>query len=613
MFRAFLALVLLPAFVHAQPLITGALSPTRFTPTSEELGALQYRYVEVDAEAIGSRTTLNLFDGTALDARLQPALGQADRQMWTGQIADDPLSLVIVAVQPDGGIYLKAETTDRLFEIRALDARAHVVTERTPLDINEGDDAVEIGEPSPGKASVCDAGSTCGPQVVDVLVVYTASAETKIGSQAATESAIAAGIAEANLTNQNAGVIHSFRLAAALKTSYAESGSVSTDLGRLATAGDGFADDALVWRDQYGADLVSLLTDTGGCGIGYVPSNPNNIGPGVGFSVADDACFRFNKTFIHEMGHNMGLHHDWFVNSRTTPCAWHHGYVNQAVIPSGQPTGDRWRTVMAYNNHCSANGFNCSRLAYWSNPSNTLTGDPMGVVRTSSTNPADAAYGLNRTICVVANFRTPPAASVAVSARLQGVEARQSGTLPVPLAQPYNSAPWNYTGTESVGSVPAGAEDWVLVEIRTGTDPVTQIARAAGFLMNDGRIVQVDGTSALSFAVPAGSYHVAIYHRNHVPVVSSTPIAMGTATSASYDFTTAQAQADGPEAMVSTPNGWALWGGDADADTQTTPLDALSSWLPAQNTTGYLAPDFDLNGTVDALDLLNVWLLSHGR
>ena len=31
----------------------------------------------------------------------------------------------------------------------------------------------------------------------------------------------------------------------------------------------------------------------------------------------------------------------------------------------------------------------------------------------------------------------------------------------IPLSQPYNSAPWNYTGTENVESIPTDVGDWV--------------------------------------------------------------------------------------------------------------------------------------------------------
>jgi hypothetical protein len=37
----------------------------------------------------------------------------------------------------------------------------------------------------------------------------------------------------------------------------------------------------------------------------------------------------------------------------------------------------------------------------------------------------------------------------------------------IPINQPYNTAPWNYTGTESVSSIPnANVVDWILVELR---------------------------------------------------------------------------------------------------------------------------------------------------
>ena len=41
----------------------------------------------------------------------------------------------------------------------------------------------------------------------------------------------------------------------------------------------------------------------------------------------------------------------------------------------------------------------------------------------------------------------------------------------IPLTQPYNGAPWNYTGTESVATIPAGVVDWVLPELREAATP----------------------------------------------------------------------------------------------------------------------------------------------
>ncbi len=47
------------------------------------------------------------------------------------------------------------------------------------------------------------------------------------------------------------------------------------------------------------------------------------------------------------------------------------------------------------------------------------------------------------------------------------MNADLAGLPDFPLAQPFNTAPWNYAGTESVLSVPnADVVDWVLVEMR---------------------------------------------------------------------------------------------------------------------------------------------------
>jgi hypothetical protein len=103
----------------------------------------------------------------------------------------------------------------------------------------------------------------------------------------------------------------------------------------------------------------------------------------------------------------MGLRHDYYVDGSTSPCSHHHGYVNQTVIPSGTPSAARWRTIMAYNNHCSDNGFNCSRIARWSNPTLNISGDATGRAIGIS-NPSYEIYGFQRFACVVSQFRVSP-------------------------------------------------------------------------------------------------------------------------------------------------------------------------------------------------------------
>src|SRR5262249_3160439 len=114
-----------------------------------------------------------------------------------------------------------------------------------------------------------------------------------------------------------------------------------------------------------------------------------------GFNVVARACASANFSFPHELGHNMGARHDWFVDpTNNSPYTYNHGYVN---------LGGQWRTVMAYNDQCAASGFNCQRLAYFSNPSLLFNGAPMGVPE-GSAQAADNRKTLNNTPFTVANF-----------------------------------------------------------------------------------------------------------------------------------------------------------------------------------------------------------------
>ncbi len=90
--------------------------------------------------------------------------------------------------------------------------------------------------------------------------------------------------------------------------------------------------------------------------------------------------------------------------------------------------------------------------------------------------------------------------------------------------QPFNTIPWNYSGTEDAGTIPANVIDWVLVSLRTDTSSTSEVAKRAGFLKNDGTIVDLDCFSPLAFVVDSGEYYVVVEHRNHLPVMSAEKI-----------------------------------------------------------------------------------------
>ena len=93
----------------------------------------------------------------------------------------------------------------------------------------------------------------------------------------------------------------------------------------------------------------------------------------------------------------------------------------------------------------------------------------------------------------------------------------------LPLGQPFNTAPWNYEGTEMVTAIPnSNVVDWVLVELRDAPDAAsatqaTRIARKAGFILQDGSIKGLDGVSNLAFDNSLiHQLFVVIWHRNHL-------------------------------------------------------------------------------------------------
>ncbi|MCU7614279.1 Ig-like domain-containing protein [Chryseobacterium sp. GMJ5] len=147
----------------------------------------------------------------------------------------------------------------------------------------------------------------------------------------------------------------------------------------------------------------------------------------------------------------------------------------------------------------------------------------------------------------------------------------------IPSTQPYNTAPFNYAGTETIAT-PAtvladlgnnSIVDWVLVELRSAVDPTVIIATRAGLLQRDGDIVEVDGTSCLKFNIDANApYYVAVRHRNHLGAMTATPVLFNTA-STTADLTTLPlykilGAKEKPSFTVGGAN--VLWAGDLNRD-----------------------------------------------
>ena len=188
----------------------------------------------------------------------------------------------------------------------------------------------------------------------------------------------------------------------------------------------------------------------------------------------------------------------------------------------------------------------------------------------------------------------------------------------LPLSQPYSIAPWNYSGTESVSSIPGNEiVDWVLVELRDATDAVsatesTVVARKAAFILQDGAIVDLDGMSILSFEVPiAQNLYVVVWHRNHLPVMSAYPLQESGGVY-HYFFTTSASQAYGGNQVDLGFGDFGMIGGDMNADGTINNID-YNLWSTVVGSKGYLQEDTNLNGQVDNQDKNDIWNLNKGE
>jgi hypothetical protein len=226
---------------------------------------------------------------------------------------------------------------------------------------------------------------------LDVLIFYTNDTLDALGSHQSVESTAQASIDNMNTALENSQLmagIDEVRLLATLALDRDESGNTSTELNWLRTDNT-----VRSIRNAYGADLVSMLSSTTGCGSGYVMRSPGSGFSESAFQVTKYTCAVGNLTMAHEFGHNLGLEHNpedssaW-PNSGSFPYSYAH-YQNGS-----------YRTIMSYSSPC-ANG--CSRRMYYSNPDVNYFDLLTGIEDTN-----DNTRSLEQTTLLAINFRQIP-------------------------------------------------------------------------------------------------------------------------------------------------------------------------------------------------------------
>jgi hypothetical protein len=189
----------------------------------------------------------------------------------------------------------------------------------------------------------------------------------------------------------------------------------------------------------------------------------------------------------------------------------------------------------------------------------------------------------------------------------------------IPLAQPYNVTPFNYTGTETVAVIPnANVVDWVLVEHRkpaTGLPAdaasATITGRKAGFLLNSGIITELDGVTPIAFDIAKqGTAFITVRHRNHLGVLSNAipSNAAGTFTNDYSVLANAYVAPGSPSTSMVLLTGvggkYGLWAGDANKSGNIAASDvtAIKAAI-ASSATGYINTDVNMSANVASSDV----------
>jgi len=191
----------------------------------------------------------------------------------------------------------------------------------------------------------------------------------------------------------------------------------------------------------------------------------------------------------------------------------------------------------------------------------------------------------------------------------------------LPLSQPYNIAPWNYAGTESVAAIPnVNIIDWLLIELRDAPTAAqatgaTMIARQAAFLLNNGKVVGLDGGSILRFETPFfNNLFPVIHHRNHLGIMSANGLTQ-TGGIYTYNYSTGVGQVyggiNGHKEL--SPGVWGMISGDGDRNKTIGNGDKSPLWEDQAGTRAYQYSDYNLDGQSDNSDKDDKWVPNIGK
>lgn len=302
---------------------------------------------------------------------------------WRGRLKEGGLLGDVVLTFTDGAVSGLIYAGETVYEVATKGGRHFLVKlDQSKFPECFGDLRSTEEETAPAEAATKEVGALRDTgNAIDVLVLYTSSVRASLGGDTQARNFAQQAIDSANTAYLNSRITQRVRLVGARLSPVSETGSLDTELTNLRSNAT-----VASLRNQFRADLVAMISNSGGfCGIGNlmgsVNGNPNNA-----FTVTSRTCAVGNLSFAHELGHNMGSAHNP-ENGRGGTFSYSFGHwVNGS-----------FRTVMSYSNPCASG---CTRRPYFSNPSVRFNGSSTGIA-----NSRDNARSINNTDVVIANYR----------------------------------------------------------------------------------------------------------------------------------------------------------------------------------------------------------------
>ena len=191
-------------------------------------------------------------------------------------------------------------------------------------------------------------------------------------------------------------------------------------------------------------------------------------------------------------------------------------------------------------------------------------------------------------------------------------------------ALPYygNGSPdWLFTGFDTLGFVPFGTSDWLLIELRdassaAGATPGTMVAQMPALVLDDGTVVSMNGVTPLNVSETfTNDMFMVVWSINHLGIMSASGITPVNETVMSYDFTTGSGQVYGGAAGYKeiATGVWGMVSGDVNGDQMIDANDKVDGWATeAGESGGYRGSNLYIDDQIDNKDKNEYWVPNVG-